>query len=179
MLGYTHTVSHTQICSDTLTWMYVVTQTHSKAHTHNFTYTQFYIHMCSYTDTHPCAYTVTHNCIHTYTLTASTHTCLCGYGARQQALSTMPQLWSADAPAQSAVPRCHHHGGWMDTTKHPSPILSSCGFCSITLPPVTIPRKQGCGRETEGRAPVPALLGAQAPDQECWSTLRLHFPVCR
>lgn len=74
MLGYTHTVSHTQICSDTLTWMYVVTQTHSKAHTHNFTYTQFYIHMRSYTDTHPCAYTVTHNCIHTHTHSQQAHT---------------------------------------------------------------------------------------------------------
>lgn len=35
---HTHSLSHTHICNDTLTWMYMVTQTHSKAHT------QFYIH---------------------------------------------------------------------------------------------------------------------------------------
>lgn len=147
--------------------------THTILHTYlTDTYAQLYRHTSIHIHSDTRLHTHTHS-------QASTHTCLCGSGARQQTLSTMPQPHSHQMPLPSLLSPdiTSMVGGWIPLSIPPNTV-----FLWLLLhysSPVTTPRKQGCGRETEGRATVPALLGAQAPDQECWSSRRLHFPVCR
>lgn len=171
---HTHSLSHTHICNDTLTWMSVVTQTHSKAHT------QFYIH----TILHIYAQLSRHISMHIRgdtLLYTHTHT-------HSQQAHTLASVGMEPGSRNSVL--CHSSGQQMPLLSLLSPDVTIMvgRWIPLSVPSNTVflwllPHYSSPYHHTKEarlwQGDRGQSLGAQAPDQECWSTLRLHFSVCR